>query len=178
MDRMMKTFWLSVSGVWLLTACHGDSNPALQPAAPHIAPQAANRVKTPDELTAGMVEAVTVGKSAVPIAIKFDLASRPTLGQPLEIALAVMPQFAGSVSLQVTGSNGLQVAPGSATIDIPAIDPSQAFRIKVTATPTADGVQLLGVSASVTHDSTTDTRSFAIPIIVEAAGDAVSLSKR
>ena len=178
MDGMIKASLLSISAVWLLTACHGDSNQAAQPASPKIAPKAADLVKTADELSVGMVEAVTVGKSAVPIAVKFDLASRPTLGQPLQIALAVVPQIAGAARVKVTGSDGLKVAPGSATIDIPSIDPTQAYRINVIATPTADGVQLLDLTVSVTHDSSTDTRSFSIPIIVQVAGDAVSLTKR
>ena len=100
------------------------------------------------------------------------------MGQPLEIVIAIMPQIAGSITLQVTGSDGLQLAPGVGALQIPSVEPTQAYRVTIATTPTADGVQLLGLNVSVTHDDTTETRSFAVPIIVAASGEAAAISKR
>jgi len=161
----------------LLAACHGsDSNQA--PVAgvnklPTKAPQAAKRGPTPEELTAGMVEAVGVGKSSVPVTLKFDLPTRPEIGQPLEIVLGVLPQEpASAVSVKVSGSEALQPAPGNAVIEVGAVDPAEAYRVTVTVTPTAEGVQFLAVDVVLRHDDVTDTRSFTIPLIVQGAPEA------
>ena len=165
----------------LLAACHGhDSNQAPETGVnklPTKAPVPAKRGPTPEELTAGMVEAVAVGKSSVPVALKFDLPTRPEVGQPLEIVLGVLPQEpAGAASLKVNGSEALQPAPGNAVIEVGAVDPTEAYRVTVTVTPTAEGVQFLGVDVSLRRDDATDTRSFSIPIIVQGAVDAAASS--
>lgn len=176
---MSKGRALPVIAVLLLAACHDDSSQAPRLTTPHPkSVPAAKRGPTPEELTAGMVEAVTVGKSTVPVAVKFDLPARPLVGQSLEIVIALLPQVAGSATLQVTGSAGLEVAPAAATIRIPAIEPTQAYRVTITATPTADGVQLLGLGVSLTHDDTTETRTFSVPVIVAASGEAAASNGR
>jgi hypothetical protein len=120
-----------------------------------------------------MVEAVTVGKSTVPVAVKFDLSARPTVGQPLEVSLAVLPRIgADPAVLAVDESAGLQLAPGSARIEIPAVQPGQVYRQTVTVTPTAEGVQLLGVQVSLKHDDMSETRTFSVPVIVAPASGA------
>jgi hypothetical protein len=120
-----------------------------------------------------MVEAVTVGKSTVPVAVKFDLSVRPTVGQPLEVSLAVLPRIgADPAVLAVDESAGLQLAPGSARIEIPAVQPGQVYRQTVTVTPTAEGVQLLGVQVSLKHDDMSETRTFSVPVIVAPASGA------
>ncbi|MEA3132832.1 MAG: hypothetical protein QOG17_678 [Gammaproteobacteria bacterium] len=178
---MRKGRTLPWFAVVLLAACHGDSSQAPQPKAtpPAHAPAAVKLGPTPEELTAGMVEAVTLANSAVPVAVKFDLASRPTVGQPLEIVIAVMPQVAaGSATVQVSGGDGLQLASTVGPIDIPSIEPAQVYRVNLTMTPTTDGVHLLGLNVSLKRDDITETRSFSVPVIVASSGDAIADAKR
>ena len=167
---------VALCAVLLLAACHGsDSNQVATTGVtklPTKAPQAAKRGPTPEELTAGMVEAVGVGKSSVPVTLKFDLPTRPEVGQPLEIVLGVLPQEpAAAASLKVSGSEGLQPAPGNAVVEVGAVDPAEAYRVTVTVTPSAEGVQFLAVDVALRHDDVTDTRSFSIPIIVQSAAE-------
>jgi hypothetical protein len=170
-----STLWLFAAA--LLTACHGD---AVQAPVAIVAPQssvpaAVKRGPTPDELTAGMVEAVTLGKSTVPVGLKFDLGGRPTVGQPLEVVVAVMPQVAASsATLQVTGGEGLQIGPNGGPVEIPALDPTEVYRVSVTITPTADGVQLLGLNVILKHDEATEMRTFSVPIIVGTSADTAA----
>jgi len=157
--------------VLALAACHRESNPAAveRPAPAASAPTLAKRGPTPDELTTGMVEAVTIGKSAVPVALKFDLPQRPVVGRPLEVVIAVMPQVAAnSAVVQATASAGLQIAANAASIAMPALDPTQVYRFSIPVTPTGDGVQLLGLTVSLKQEDDTESRSFSIPIIVGA----------
>jgi hypothetical protein len=163
--------------VVLLAACHGDANqaPVARVAPQASVPAAAKAGPTPAELTSGMVEAVTLGKSTVPIAVKFDLPKRPIVGQPLEMIIAVMPQIAASsATLQVTGSDGLQLAPGTTPIEIPSVDPTQVYRLTLMLTPTADGVHLLSLNVSLNHDDSAEMRSFSVPIIVGTGADTVA----
>ena len=163
---------LALLAAALLAACHGESKqPATADMPAASAPAPVKRGPTPEELTAGMVEAVTVGKSTAPIALKFDLPQRPSVGKRMEIVIAVLPQSAASSALvQVSGSDGLQIAQNLAPLEISALDPTQVYRLSIPVTPTADGVHLLGLNVSVKQDDAAESRFFSVPIIVAPAG--------
>jgi hypothetical protein len=164
---------LLLCAVAALAACHGDSgqSPSGNAAAPaKHASAAAKKGPTQDELTAGMVQAVTQGKSQVPVTFKFDLLQRPTVGQALEIDIAMLPQItADQASVQVSASDGLNVAPDSRQVDFAAVDAAQVYRHKISVTPTAAGVYFVEFAVTLAHDAISESRSFSVPIIVEAA---------
>jgi len=170
-SRMKTARVLMLVTVGLLSACHQDSGPPPQPAPqPRVssAPVIAKKGPSAADLTAGMVEAASQGKSQLPVELKFDLKQRPALGQALDIDIAVVPQIdASPANVQVTGGDGLTVAQGPNQIDFPAVEAGQVYRQSVTVTPTADGVLLLGLTVSLKHDETTESRAFSIPLIVE-----------
>jgi hypothetical protein len=154
------------------SACHKDSGspPPPTPAPkPRISvPVVAKKGPSAAELTVGMVEAASQGKSQLPVQLKFDLKQRPIPGQALDIDIALVPQIdAGAANIQVTGGDGLTVAPGTNQIDLPAVEAGQVYRQSVKVTPTADGVLLLGLTISLKHDEMTESRAFSIPLIVE-----------
>jgi hypothetical protein len=155
-----------------LSACNKDSNST--PAATGVArtkpaaPAAAKAGPTAAEQTAGMVQAPTLGKSQVPVELKFDLPQKPKVGQPIEINVALIPQVAaGSVTLQVSGADDLTVASGAGQFDIPAAEAGEVYRQTLKVTPNADGVSLVGVTVSIKNDIGTEQRVFSIPIIAE-----------
>ena len=156
----------------LLAACHGEPKQApTVTAAPAAVAPVVKRGPTPEELTAGMVEAVTIGKSTAAVAVKFDLPQRPSVGRRFDVVIAVLPQIAASSAMvQVAGSEGLQLAPNFAPIEIPSLDPTQVYRLSIPVTPTADGVHLLGLSVSLKQDDLAESRSFSVPIIVAPGG--------
>jgi hypothetical protein len=155
--------------VLLIGACHRDSEtppPAAAPT-PHIRVPVVKKGPTAADLTAGMVEAASPGKSDLAVQLKFELQQRPTVGQPLDINVAVLPRIdANPAEIQVTGGDGLTVAPGTTHFDLAAVEAGQVYRQSFTVTPGAEGVLLLGVTLSLKHDDTTDTRAFSIPLIV------------
>jgi hypothetical protein len=153
-----------------LSGCHRDSGTPPPPSPmPHIAvPIAAKRGPSAEELTVGMVEAASQGKSQVPVEIKFDLKQRPTLGRAIDINIAVMPQIdASPVNINIAGGDGLVVAPAANQIDLPVVQAGQVYRQSIKVTPTADGVLLLTLMVSLKHDDLTESRAFSIPLIVE-----------
>jgi hypothetical protein len=150
------------------SACHKDSPPPAAPK-PHVSvPVAAKKGPSVAELTAGMVEAVSQGKSILPVELKFDLKQRPTPGQALDVDIAVIPRIdASAADIQVTGGDGLTVAPGTNQFNLPVVESGQVYRQNVKVTPTTDGVLLLSLTITLKHDEMTESRAFSIPLIVE-----------
>jgi hypothetical protein len=175
--RDMKTarvlFLCILCSVAAMTGCHGDSGAPPQAApTPHL--QAALPAKTAKkgptaaELTKGMVEAVSQGKSQLQVQLKFDLGQKPTVGQPLDVDIAVVPQIdAAAVEIQITGGDGLTVAAGADQIALPAVQADEVYRQSFKVTPTAEGVLLLGLTVSLKHDEMTESRVFSIPVIAQ-----------
>ena len=151
-----------------LGACHRDSATP-PPNAPGVsAPVVAKKGPGAEELTAGMVEAANQGKSQLPVKLKFDLRQRPTIGQPLDIDVAVLPQIdASSGEITVAGGDGLTPEPGTTRIELPAVETGRVYRQALKVTPTAEGVLLLNLTVSLKHDDQSDSRAFSIPLIVE-----------
>ncbi len=175
---------LALCAVAVLAACHRNSNPAPQPApapqkhAPSAKAQTAETAQTPQQLTADMVEAASQGKSQAPVALKFNLLQRPTVGQPLQIALALLPRIhADAADIDVAGSDSLQLTAGDSRVEIASVEPAQVYRHQITVTPTAEGVQLLSLKVSLKHDEMTESREFAVPLIVAAAPAAAANQK-
>ncbi len=172
---------LALCAVAMLAACHRDANPAPQPKAPeqkHVPAAKVEMAKTPQQLTADMVEAASQGKSQAPVMLKYDLLQRPTAGQPLQIALALLPQLpAAAADIEVAASDSLQVAAGDSRIEIASLDPAQVYRHQITITPTAEGVQFLSLKVTLKHDEMTESRDFSVPLIVAAAPEAAANRK-
>jgi hypothetical protein len=122
---------------------------------------------TAEQATAGMVEAASQGKSQLPIKLKFEMQQRPTLGQPLSIGVAVLPQIdASAAAIQVAGGEGLTVMPEANQVDLPAVEAGQVYRQNLKVTPTAEGVLVLNLTVLLKHDEMTESRAFSIPLIV------------
>jgi hypothetical protein len=161
---------LFLCSVAAISACHGDSGapPQAAPTPQVRAPLPAKKGPTAAELTAGMVEAVSQGKSQLQVQLKFDLRQKPTVGQPLDVDIAVMPQIdAGGAEVQITGGDGLSVAEGASLIELPAVQADGVYRQSFKVTPTAEGVLLLGLTVSLKHDEMAESRVFSIPVIAE-----------
>lgn len=164
---MNRTRLLLLCSLAAVAACHRDSD---APPAPPPAPRVTVPVEqgpSAENLTAGMVEAASQGKSQLPVKLKFELQERPTLGHLLAIDIAVLPQIdASPAGIQVAGGDGLTLVPGTNQLDLPAVEAGQVYRQSVKVTPTADGVLVLNLTVSLKHDDMTESRAFSIPLIV------------
>jgi hypothetical protein len=150
-------------------ACHRESGKApVAPVRPRAGvSKAAADGPTAQELTAQMVEAVTQGRSQAPVLLKFDLLKRPIEGQPLEVAIALLPQIpAHLATVEVTGSDGLKLSDGDQQFQFPTVEAAQVYRHRIKVTPSADGLYLLTLAVNLQHDQTSDSQVFAVPILV------------
>jgi hypothetical protein len=171
----MKLRTFTLCALLLAAGCQRESGDAqrLNPAIHKKAPVAAQRGLTAAELTAGMVEAATQGKSQAPVGLKFDLLQRPVQGEPLEIAVALLPgEPADPATVEVSGPESLQVPAADLKFEFASVEPAQVYRRSIRLTPTAEGVFLLTLTVNLKHDQLADTRVFSVPIIV--AGTASS----
>jgi hypothetical protein len=172
----MKLRVLILCTLAALSACQRDADgkftikkPAVKAKAP-VAPVAG---PTAQEQTATMVEAATQGKSLAPISLKFDVLERPTPGQPLEIAIALLPQAAASpVTVDVTGPENLPLAAAESHFEFPEVDAAQVYRHNIKLTPATEGVYLLTLSVSMKRDQLADSRVFSVPLIVASGAAA------
>ena len=167
---MANARFLILCAVAALVACTKDAGTDSQPKlAPNVAvPAVAKKGPSAEQLTTGMVEAPSQGKSQLPVKVKFALEQKPVLGQPLVITLAVMPQVDANLgAIEVTGGDGLTVAQEDNKFALPAVEAGQVYRQAINVTPTAEGVLLLGLTISLKREDTAESRSFSIPLIVE-----------
>jgi hypothetical protein len=173
----LQTFIL---GALVLTAgCQRESGDASsqKSAVRHAAPVAAQRGPTVEELTAGMVEATTQGKSQAPVGLKFDVLRKPVQGEPVEIAIALLPrETAEPASVEVSAPESLQVPASESKFEFASVEPAQVYRRSIRLTPTAEGVFLLTLTVNLKHDQLAETRVFSVPVIVGATAPSAPAS--
>jgi hypothetical protein len=172
---MIKPGVVLLCGTLVVAGCGGDSKPtdANKSSAAPSAP-AARKAAASAEQTVGMVSAVGLAKSTVPVALKFGLRGVPKLGEPLAIDLAVVPQVtADSALIQVADSEGIDTSAVAAGAPVDnRLEAGNSYKRSITVTPTKSGVLLLALTVSLKHDEITESRGFSIPIIVADAATA------
>jgi len=115
MEARTQRFFLALmpSLALILAGCGSKSEPA-----PTQAKAAApvRKVATPaDSLSPYLVGAVTTAKSGAGLLqLKFELAARPTVGDPVDVDLVIVPQADNitQISGTVSGDEGLEVVSG------------------------------------------------------------------
>jgi hypothetical protein len=155
--------------MFILAACNGDRHQeAAKALAAKNAAAAKQHTATAAEQTASMVEAPTTGKATAPLQLKFELPERPVAGRPFVVNLALIAGIAAqSATLQFGDSAGLVVA-DAADRALGAVVPDTPYRQDATLSAAADGVYFLGLTATLKHEDTVETRAYSIPIIVAA----------
>ena len=162
------------SAVWLLAAgilcgC-GSGKPAA--GAGGNGALKTHPAKPADALASRMVSAVAAGKaSAVPVQVKFDLRERPSVAQPLDIDLVIVPTSASvdRLSGKVVADDGLELVDGA---DIPPTDrPAQGVPISHTirVLPKRDGIFTFSAVVTVDSGGHSTTETYSMPLIAGAA---------
>lgn len=167
----MAIGYLAIGGVMLaLAACSGKKSPTAADllAAKNATSAARQHPATTADQTATMVQAATSGKATAPMQLKFDLAERPVAGQAIDVSLALMVTAAAqSVTLHLADSAGI-VFVDAGDRPLGAVVPDTVYRQDVKLSAATEGVYFIGVTATMTRDTLSETRNFSIPIIVSA----------
>jgi hypothetical protein len=120
-------------------------------------------------LSRNMVSALPASKPAVvPVQVRFALHSRPSAGQPLDVALALLPTSAAidRIATKIVTDDDLALVEGAelASADRPALGVPIERAIKVL--PRRDGIFTLKAVVTVDSGADTSSETFSMPLIV------------
>jgi hypothetical protein len=161
----------ALGAVAMLCACSSGETPG--PAASAARPgQAAPRKSPPSSLLSpDMVGAASTGGTGAPaVLVKFELRQRPSVAQPLDIDLAIVPASGAldRVSGKVEVGDGLELAAGA---EIPPTErPVEGVPIlhSIKVRPKKDGIFTVNAVLAVDAAGQSTSRTFSIPVIVGA----------
>jgi hypothetical protein len=136
------------------TASHAASGPK--------APAATSGTADPD-----MVAAVSASGSGPPISVRFRLDTKPVVGRPTQLVLALIPAD-GIASSHIHGA--LQAADGlllqsPKSFDLDVTSGGEPAQQQVTVVPQRDGVLSLSASVVIDYENTSLSRTYVIPLI-------------
>ncbi|MEZ5499044.1 MAG: hypothetical protein R3E77_06410 [Steroidobacteraceae bacterium] len=120
------------------------------------------------ELGANFINAVSAGKSTAPVNVKFDIRSRPEVGQPVEVELAVVPVAPDleRIGLTFQTPDGLSISGGGSFGDLQRPLPGKIAKHVLTITPGREGAYTITVVALADSKDSSLARVFAIPLLV------------
>ncbi len=179
-----------VSGVWpctaaaallagaLVTACGGgnDEAAAVAKAEKAQADKAAEAAPpaSVDEKHARLASAVVDSKTTAPVDMKYDVLAKPALGQPFEVELTFDTRLpADNLEIEITEAPGLTHRRREDGV-VCARRGRPVVLTKVLVKGDNPGLYYIGVIAKMSTKVQTETRAFAIPIVI---GDPPSAQK-
>jgi hypothetical protein len=160
------------------TGCGSKSAPGVAGAPAATRPAPARKPPRPEDIVSpNMVAAVANSKeAAATVQVKFELAARPQVGQPLEVALVIIPVVGTleQVSGKVEGEEGLDVVSGAtiAPTDKPAMGTPIHHSFSII--PRRDGVFVLNAVIATQAGGQTQSEAFSIPIIAGSGAAAAA----
>jgi hypothetical protein len=147
-----------------LCACGSSSAPTTES---HSGARPKSAAATSNNTDPDMVAAVSAGGSGPPISVKFRLDTKPVVGRPTQLVVAVIPAegiASGHIHGVFLAADGLLVqSPKSFDIDVaPGSEPELQ---QVTVVPQRDGVLSLSATVVIDYDDASLSRTYVIPLI-------------
>jgi hypothetical protein len=135
---------------------------------------AAARAQQAREQDERLADAVATSKTGAPLDLKYDISTKPAVGQPFEVELTFAPRAsADALEVQVSAVEGLTLV-GSGGVRFDNVQQGERYTTKVLAQSAAAGIYYIGVSAKMTTKVQTEVRNFSVPVVV---GTAVAAEK-
>ncbi len=127
-----------------------------------------------DEKHERLAAAVVDSKTTAPIDMQYDLLAKPELGQPFEVEMTFSARLpADKLEVEITEAPGLTIV-GEKTAAFAPVERGQSYASKVLVKGDNPGLYYLGVIAKMSTKVQTETRAFAIPVVI---GDPPSAQK-
>lgn len=120
----------------------------------------------PDDPIAKMARAVGDGKPGAAVELHYDFATKPEVGVPTEIQIALVPR-AGATSLEATiaGMDGVTVA-GDLRPRFDNVESGKTYEHTISLLPERAGVYYITVAVTTTLNGAPIGRTFSIPFVV------------
>lgn len=168
--RLAITAAATVLAGVLVTACGGGKDHEAAVAKSDAAKVTESAPATPpanaDEKHERLAAAVTDGKTTAPVDMKYDVLSKPEPGEPFEVEMTFITRLpADKLELEISEAPGLTIVFGSTATFAP-VERGQSYLNKVLVQGDKPGLFYIGVIAKVSTKVQTETRAFAIPVVV------------
>lgn len=162
----------------LVTACGGGKDEEAAVAESGKAKVDETAPATPpasaDEKHERLAAAVVDSKTTAPIDMRYDVLAKPALGQPFEVEMTFSARLpADKLETEITEAPGLTIV-GEKTATFSPIEGGQSYSTKVLVQGDNPGLYYIGVIAKMSTKVQTETRAFAIPVVI---GDPPSAKK-
>ena len=156
----------------IVAGCGGKSDEEVAAKAARAAKAAAAAAKQSADDAALSAEnrlanaVVVTGKSSAPVDLKYDLTTKPAVGQPFEVDLTFLPRLAAdSLDVEFSAVEGLTLV-GDSAISFEKVQAGERYTAKVLAQSDDAGMYYIGVSAKMTTKVQTEVRGFSIPVVI------------
>lgn len=135
-------------------------------AAPNADGSPARAPANAEDKQSRLADAVVVSKSSAPVEMQYDLLAKPALGQPFEIELTFTTRLpAEALDIELTEAPGLTVV-GAKSARFEPVERGRAYTTKVLVQGDTAGLFYLGVVAKMSTQVQTETRAFAVPVVI------------
>jgi hypothetical protein len=176
--RLALTTAAAVLAGALLTACGGGNDEEAAAAKAGMAKADKTAPAAPpanaDEKHERLAAAVVDSKTTAPIDMQYDVLAKPALGQPFEVEMTFTARLpADKLETEITEAPGLTLV-GEKTATFSPVEGGQSYAAKVLVQGDNPGLYYIGVIAKMSTKVQTETRAFAIPVVI---GDPPSARK-
>jgi hypothetical protein len=121
-----------------------------------------------------LADAVVDSKTTAPVDMKYDLLARPELGVPFEVELTFAPRLpADAIEVEINEAPGLTIV-GEKAAKFAPVEAGQTYTSKVLVRGDKPGLYYVGVVAKMQTQVQTETRAFAVPVVI---GNPVAAQK-
>lgn len=155
----------------LVTGCGGKSDEdvaaqATKSAKTAVADKAAAAAAKTRQEDERLADAVATGKSSAPVDLKYDIATKPAVGQPFEMELTFLPRAsADSLDVEISAVEGLTLV-GGGTVSFKGVQAGERYTTKLLLQSGVDGMYYVGVAAKMVTKVQTEVRNFSVPVVV------------
>jgi hypothetical protein len=119
--------------------------------------------------TSNMAHAVVIDKSQAVLDLKYDIAHKPMVGEPIEIELALVPLYEGdSMNATIASANPGLTLEGNLTPSTTAVKAGTPWKVNVVAHATEPTAYYFTVLVDQYAAGVRSTRNFAIPFFVSS----------
>lgn len=120
----------------------------------------------PADKQSRLADAVVDSKTTAPVDMKYDLLAKPEIGVPFEIELEFSPRLpAEAIEIEVTDAAGLTIV-GEKAAKFTPVEAGQKYTSKVLVQGDKPGLYYVGVVAKMSTQVQTETRVFAVPVVL------------
>jgi len=150
-----------------VAACSSGDAPATATKSAGASAAKKTAAKPRDEGLSEMVAAVSSAKAGPPVEMKFELRSRPEVGQVTIIDIALVPRapIPDSVSASFQVGDGVEIVEGSQLARLDKLTDGAPIRHVVKILPKRDGIFALRAVVSFAVANQDWSRTFSIPVI-------------